>query len=61
MTLDEAIVLINNIEYKYLCRGLMFSEWYTFKPSSLKILKEVQKKVPNLKIYDGKFRLIRKI
>jgi hypothetical protein len=61
MTYEEAKSLILKIEYTGIAHGLMFSDWYDYKPESKKILEEVQKEIPALKLYDGKFRLIRKI
>ena len=60
MTLEEAKQHIKKIEYKYIAHGLMFSDWFDYKKENKKILKEIQKEIPALRLYDGKFRLIRR-
>lgn len=60
MTKQEAILLLNKIEYKYISFGLLHSELFTYKPENLQVLRDCQKEIPELKIYESekKFRLI---
>ena len=63
MTHSEAILLLNKIEYKYYSFGLIHSELFTYKPENLQILRDCQKEIPELHIYEleQKYRLITKI
>jgi hypothetical protein len=60
MTKPEALKLLMKLEYKYISYGLLHTEIMTYKPENLQVLKDCQKEMPELKIYEGemKFRLI---
>lgn len=60
MTKIEAIGFLKKIEYKYFSFGLLHSDLFTYKPENLQVLRECQKEMPELRIYESekKFRLV---
>lgn len=63
MTKPEAIKLLNKLPYTGMAGGLIFTDWYTYKPENLRVLRDCVGEVIGLKIYEDiqKFRLIRSI
>ena len=58
---EKLVDFINNMEYKYILKNYVYTDWVRCKHEQIPILKEIKKDIPEISIdeFGCKFRLIR--